>query len=143
MSSRFRSGPLRHASVALSLAAAGLLASGTADASTERAHATLASDGTYTLVLKPARGWSEAEVTVADDGAQDVGPASDDAPVSLEGLVATTGPLRVTVHAATPDAAGYTWTFEVIPDPVPVALPVIVPDLEPETRPVWWPFGKR
>ena len=128
---------------ALLLVGLALMAPRPAMAATTRAHATLASDGTYTLVLQPPRGWAAAEVTVADDGAQDVGPASEDAPVILEGVIASTGPLHVTVHAATPDEAGYTWTFQVVPDPVPVALPTIEADIVPDARPEWWPFGRR
>lgn len=131
--------PLRFALIGAALFAGSTAAA----AATPRAHATLASDGTYTLVLQPARAWAEAEITVADDGAQDLGPASEDEPVTLEGVIASTGPLRVTVHAATPDHAGYTWTFEVVPDSVPVALPTVEADLEPENRRRVWPFGRR
>jgi hypothetical protein len=126
----------------LALLGSALSLGGTAAAATPRAHATLSSDGTYTLVIQPERAWAEAEVTVADDGAQDLGPAAQDEPVTLEGVIASTGPLRVTVHAATPDDAGYTWTFEVVPDPVPVALPTVEADLEPDTRRRIWPFGR-
>ena len=108
-------------------------------------------DGSPRGVQLPARCASSASRAssaarverLADDGAQDVGPASEDAPVILEGVIASTGPLRVTVHAATPDEAGYTWTFQVVPDPVPVALPTIEADIVPDARPEWWPFGRR
>jgi hypothetical protein len=126
-----------------SLVATSLVGGSTAAAATPRAHATLASDGTYTLVLQPERAWSEAEVTVADDGAQDLGPAGEDEHVTLEGVIASTGPLRVTVHAATPDAAGYTWTFEVVPEEIPVSLPQVEADLAPDARRRIWPFGRR
>lgn len=116
---------------------------GVASAAAPRAHATLSSDGTYTLVLQPERAWAEAEVTVADDGAQDIGPAAQDQPIRIDGVIASTGPLRVTVHAATPDDAGYTWTFEVVPEDVPAVLPRIEADLDPEARRRGWPFGRR
>lgn len=143
MRSPRRLAALRLAIGGFALTAGALSSGGMAAAATPRAQATLSSDGTYTLVLQPERAWAEAEVTVADDGAQDLGPAAEDEPVTLEGVIASTGPLRVTVHAATPDDAGYTWTFEVVPDPVPVALPTVEADLGSESRRRVWPFGQR
>ncbi|MEC7947923.1 MAG: hypothetical protein VX265_10170 [Myxococcota bacterium] len=124
------------------LLAAACLMGWPAVASTPRAHATLASDGSYTLVIQSGRAWTEAEVTVADDGAQDLGPAGEDERVEVAGVVASPGPLHVTVHAATPDEAGFTWTFEVVPDAVPVALPVVEPDLGLDVRRRIWPVGR-
>jgi hypothetical protein len=122
---------------------AALLAPGLAAAGTPLATATLAEDGTYTLVLQPERAWTEAEVTVADDGAQDLGPAAEDEPVRLEGRIESRGPLRVTVNAATADSVGYTWRFEVVPDLVPVEMPSVEADLEPARSRRKWPFGRR
>jgi hypothetical protein len=108
------------------------------------AHATLSPDGRYTLIFQPDRAWSSAEVVVADDGVQGVGPASVDAPVRVEGKIDGNGPLRVTVTAEDGGARGCSWSFQVVPDAVPVEMPKILVDTAvspvPSRR---WPFGRR
>lgn len=108
------------------------------------AHATLSPDGRYTLIFQPDRAWSSAEVVVADDGVQGVGPAAVDAPVRVEGRIDGHGPLHVTVTAEDGGIRGYSWSFQVVPDAVPVEMPKVLVDSESTLAPSRrWPFGDR
>ena len=86
-------------------------------------HATLAPDGTYSLIVQPDTAWAAAEVSVDDDAAWAVGPVEAEMPVRVDGVTSGTGPLHVTVQAATVDDHGVTWSFDVDPELVPVASP--------------------
>ncbi len=88
------------------------------------AQATLAPDGQYSLIMQPDTAWVAAEITVAGDHAFDLGPAEQDQRVQVDGWISGSGPLRVTVLAATPEQHGVTWSFMVDPKSVPVEPPV-------------------
>lgn len=89
------------------------------------AHATLAADGSYDMVIQPPQGWDEAEITVSGDGSHDLGAALTDEPVHLSGWTSVRGPLSVTVQAATGNHRGTTWIFTVEPELVPTAPPAM------------------
>lgn len=89
------------------------------------ASATLASDGSFTLLLRPDQAWSQAELTVGGDGFHDLGPADGTAPIEVAGVVDELGPLRVELAAVTPQQHGVSWSFQVQPELLPVAAPPV------------------
>jgi len=89
------------------------------------ASATLASDGSFTLLLRPDQAWSQAELTVGGDGFHDLGPSDGTAPVQVAGVVDGVGPLWVELAAVTPQQHGVSWSFQVQPELLPVAAPPV------------------
>lgn len=80
-------------------------------------------DGAWTLVLRPAGGWSAAEITVPGGTAVDLGPARGGERLTLRGEGAPDGPLTVRVLAAVDDSTGIEWRFAVDPVSVPIGSP--------------------
>jgi len=91
------------------------------------ASATLAPDGSYTLVMLPEGPWSQASLSVSGDGSFELGPTDGSAPVEVQGVRDQQGPLWVQLDAVTPDDHGISWSFEVQPE----LLPTPAPDMPP------------
>ena len=91
------------------------------------ASATLAADGTFTLLLLPDQPWKAAELTISGDGSHDLGPSDGTAPVEIAGVRDGLGPLWVELVVVTADDHGVSWSFEVQPELVPVRAPASSP----------------
>ena len=91
------------------------------------ASATLAPDGTFTLMLIPEGPWTQASLSVSGDGSFDLGPADASAPVEIQGVRDDLGPLQVQLDAVLPDAHGVSWSFEVQPELLPTPAPPMPP----------------
>lgn len=98
------------------------------------ASATLAADGSFTLVLLPEQAWTVAELSVRGDGAYDLGPSDGNDLVEVAGVLDGIGPLWVELVAVTPDAQGVSWSFEVQPELLPVAPPELGPATDGKRR---------
>ena len=87
-----------------------------------RALASQTSDGMLTLVLRPERPWSSAEITVAGTTI-DLGEAKVGEGVEVETVAAVRGSHRVLLRVAEEDGRGVTFRFvvdtQVLPDRPP------------------------
>ncbi len=97
--------------------------------------ATLASDGYYTIRIVPEFAWKSAEMVVQGGETADLGPASKDAPLTVDGWTENQTTMRITLASAGTDGVGRTWMMEVVPFRVPAANPPLTPKQKP------WPFG--
>ena len=98
--------------------------------------ATLAADGHYMIRVVPDVGWKSAEISVAGGETEDVGPATVEQVVSVEGWTDDQESLRVTITAVGTRGEGRTWMMEVDPFRVPATKPVLTPHKR-------WPFRKK
>ena len=98
---------------------------------------TLSSDGHYTVRIIPEHSWSSAEMSVQGGETADLGPASKDVPLTVDGWTENRSVMRITLAAAGIDGVGRTWMMEVDPFRVPASTPPLTPKPKP------WPFGGR
>lgn len=104
---------------------------------TPRVDAMMASDGTWLLTVYPPLDWLGAEVEVQGSGGVDVGPATHDQAVQVQGWSSKAGPMQVVLRVATPEQVGITWEFEVAPTMVPSRAPEMQ-RVRAEGKRRWW-----
>ena len=97
--------------------------------------ATLAPDGYYTVRIIPERPWRAAEMTVAGGETRDLGPASAEEVVLVDGWTQDHQSLRITLQTSGTDGRGRTWMMEIDPFRVPSSNPPLTPKKRP------WPFA--
>jgi hypothetical protein len=85
--------------------------------------ATLAPDGTCTLIVQPDAAWVSAELSVNGEPAILLGPAAADAPLRVELRTDPSAVLPVSLTAVDAAGHGHTWQLEVVPQSVPLRLP--------------------
>ena len=107
------------------------------------ATATVAPDGTFTLVLLPEQPWTVAEVRVRGAGAVLLGAADGSSPVEVSGVLDQVGALHVTMMTVSPDSHGVSWSFSVDPELLPVSSPTVA-TTNPPRRGFWpWQWGRQ
>lgn len=107
------------------------------------ATATMAADGSFTLVLLPEQAWTQAELSIGGGGSVDLGPADGSAPVVIDGVVDQVGRLYLELATVSTDSHGVSWTFSVDPELLPVQSPELARG-ERSRRGFWpWQWGRQ
>lgn len=98
-------------------------------------------DGRLSLVLRPNRDWSSAELSIVGGDTFDLGPAVEGKPIEIEGWAEHKLSHRLVLRVAELDGRGVTWRFEVDAQ----VIPEIRPRFERGAPRAWknWLFGPK